>query len=98
MQARLQNRRQWLLVAADSFDILSQASEEFSEEEFWDSHSLNEQRMFTIICLIYGSNPEAHAGLLEAVGMPAEKGPACQMDYAQTARSWVRVLGGYLRE
>ena len=47
--------------------------------------------------LIYGSNPEAHTELLGAVGMPDEKGPNCQFDYAQTARSWSRVLGGYLK-
>ena len=85
------------LTAAASFNIQSQMSQEFSLAEFWDSHSLNEQRMFTIICLIYGSNPEAHPELLEAVGMPAEQGPNCQFDYAQTARSWSRVLGGYLK-
>lgn len=85
------------LTAAASFDILSQMSEEFVMAEFWDSHSLNEQRMFTIVCLIYGSDPEEHAELLDAVGMPAEEGPRCQQDYVQTARSWSRVLGEYLR-
>ena len=86
------------LTAAASFDIQSQMSQEFAMAEFWDSHSLNEQRMFTIVCLIYGSNPEKHTELLGAVGMPAEEGPRCQQDYVQTARSWSRVLGEYLRD
>ncbi|MFQ5570570.1 MAG: DUF4344 domain-containing metallopeptidase [Rhodothermales bacterium] len=85
------------LTAAASFSILSQMSEEFSLAQFWDTHSLDEQRMFSIICLIYGSHPEKHAELLGAVGMPAEEGPRCQQDYVQTARSWSRVLGDYLK-
>lgn len=85
------------LTAAASFNIQSQMSPAFSLAEFWDVHSLSEQRMFTIVCLIYGSNPEEHAELLGAVGMPAEEGPRCEQEYDQIARSWTRVLGDYLK-
>ncbi len=86
------------LGAADIFDMgLQFADKEISDEEFWGEHSLDEQRMFTIFCLIYGSNPEEHPKLLDEVGMPAEMRNECQRNYQETLRNWSRVLGDYLR-
>jgi hypothetical protein len=86
------------LAAADIFDMgLELAEDEISEAEFWDSHSLDEQRMFTIFCLIHGSDPGEHAQLLKDVGMPTEKTDECQYNYQETLRNWSRVLQGYIR-
>lgn len=35
---------------------------------YWDEHSLNEQRFFRIVCLLYGSNPNEYASLAEKLG------------------------------
>jgi hypothetical protein len=87
------------LGAADIFDMgLELAEEDIAEEEFWDAHSLDEQRMFTIFCLIHGSNPQEYSQLLQDVGMPAEKSNECQYNYQETLRNWARVLGNYLRK
>jgi hypothetical protein len=88
------------LSAADMMDATSMLEEgnEYQPSEFWDSHSLNEQRMYSIFCLIYGSNPEKHAGLLQSLGMPEEKGQSCQYDYQETLRNWTKVLEGNIRQ
>lgn len=86
------------LGAADVFDMgLELTEEEIAEEEFWGAHSLDEQRMFTIFCLIHGSDPKEHSTLLQEVGMPADMSNQCQYNYQETLRNWARVLGEYLR-
>lgn len=88
------------LSAADVMDATSalSAGQEITDAEFWDSHSLDEQRMFTIFCLIYGSNPQEHATLLEEIGMPAKQNDPCQYNYQKTLRNWSRLLGEYIRK
>lgn len=88
------------MSAADMMDATSmlEAGTEFSPAEFWDSHSLNEQRMYTIFCLIYGSNPEKHSSLLKNLGMPQEKEQSCLYNYQEKLRNWTRVLAGNIRQ
>jgi len=90
-------------IALSTADILEATAmlgsgSEITDAEFWDSHSLNEQRMFAIFCLIYGSDPQEHTTLLSDVGMPAEQHDRCTIDFQYTYRSWSRMLQGYLRE
>lgn len=87
------------LATADVFDASSylQSNSEISEAQFWDSHSLDEQRMFSIFCLIHGSDPQKHSTLLSDVGMPADQSNRCQYEYARIVRNWNRVLAGYIR-
>ncbi len=89
-------------VALSTADVMNASSSlnagsDITDAEFWDSHSLDEQRMFTIFCLIYGSNPKEHASLLSDIGMPAEQQDRCQYDYNNTYRNWGRVLEGYIK-
>lgn len=88
------------LSAADVFDatIIVQSNTEIHESEFWDAHSLSEQRMYNIFCLIYGSNPQKHPTLLEDIGMPQEQGDRCQYDFSRVYRNWGRVLEAYIRD
>lgn len=87
------------LSAADIFDATSSlsAGNEITAAEFWDSHSLDEQRMYALFCLIYGSNPEAHSVLADDLEMPDEKRNECQYDYQRSLRNWTMVLSPYLR-
>ncbi|MFM7373155.1 MAG: DUF4344 domain-containing metallopeptidase, partial [Sphaerospermopsis kisseleviana] len=40
---------------------------------FWDEHSLNYQRFYNIICLVYGKNPKEYDVLVENIGIPPER-------------------------
>ncbi len=84
-------------VALAAADVMaasaSIADTEITDAQFWDSHSLDEQRMFAIFCLIYGSDPDQHTELLWEIGMPIEEKDRCQYEYAKTLRNWARVLG-----
>lgn len=60
---------------------------------FWDEHSLNSQRYFNIVCWVYGSDPDSHAGLLGPDwGLPPERAQRCVAEYDRMNRAWMSVL------
>ena len=62
---------------------------------FWDEHSLNEQRVYDIACLVFGSDPEAFSGLVSPEFLPAERAQRCEAEYEQKSRAWSQLLGPY---
>ena len=63
---------------------------------FWDEHSLNGQRVYSITCLIYGSDPDSFAELVGEDGLPAERAARCPGEYKQKSRAWDRLLAPHL--
>lgn len=63
---------------------------------FWDEHSLNAQRVYSIACLLYGSDPEAFATLVGDDGLPEERAARCPDEYRQKSRAWDKLLGPHL--
>ena len=61
-------------------------------------HSLDEQRMYTLACLVFGSDPEHYAGLLQAVGMPAEQAPRCVAEFEEKSESWGATLSPFTKD
>lgn len=66
------------------------------ELAFWDEHSLNAQRVYSITCLLYGSDPEAYADLVGEDGLPPERAARCPEEYRQKSRAWDRLLEPHL--
>jgi hypothetical protein len=64
---------------------------------FWDEHSLDAQRMYHILCMIYGSNPEAYASLVNPDVLPEQRAKRCPYEYQQRARNWDRLLNDHLK-
>ncbi len=85
------------LVAADAFDMQTQLEDEIAVQEFWGSHSLNEQRMFALGCLVFGSDPEQYAGLLQEMEMPREQEERCVEQFQEKAASWEAVLSPFMK-
>ena len=87
------------LYAADFFSLESDASGDIIKAaEFWDSHSLSEQRMYTIACLIYGDEPEVYKDLSEIYGFDENKQNACKAEYYRAIRNWSRLLGDVVNQ
>lgn len=84
--------------AAITFDMLAAQSDEITDEEFWDEHSLGEQRYYSILCWAYGADTETMAYLIEEEWLPADRADRCVADYAQQANSWLQLLQPALRE
>ena len=84
------------ITAADLFDLESNDSDALNDAHFWSEHSLDAQRYYTTLCLIYGSAPQEYATLLTEAGMPIDRAEYCVSEYENTARSWYTLLEPHL--
>lgn len=70
-----------------------------SEPEGWDSayadtHSLDQQRYFSTVCLFYGANPEAREAVAKDLELPSERAELCPDEFAQAEAGWGAMLEG----
>jgi hypothetical protein len=65
---------------------------------YWDEHSLDEQRYYDMICLVYGHNPEKYAYLVKDGTLPEERAELCRLDYPKVANAWQQLLSPYLKQ
>jgi Putative metallopeptidase len=65
---------------------------------YWDEHSLDEQRFFDTICLVYGHDEEKFAYLVENGTLPEERAVFCTEDYEKVRSAWRKLLEPYLKQ
>lgn len=86
-----------LLTAADAFDLLAIQVEESGEEpSYWDEHSLSVQRAYAMACVLFGSDPEEYAELVDPELLPEERARRCPAEFEQKSRSWDQLLDRWL--
>ncbi|MCL4790695.1 MAG: hypothetical protein KJ040_01435 [Gammaproteobacteria bacterium] len=68
------------------------------ELPYWNNHSLNIQRFYSIACLLYGNDPEAFADLPAAIGMPAARADSCTAEWQKADRSFHWLLDNFGRK
>ncbi|WP_070968927.1 DUF4344 domain-containing metallopeptidase [Vibrio sonorensis] len=79
------------ISAADMFAFESEDRPDYYHiGEYIDEHSFDLQRYFSTLCLVYGSDPEKHANLLNEVENDylADRQDFCQFLYSSTSESW----------
>ena len=64
---------------------------------FWGEHSVDEQRAYSIICMMVGQDHEQFSGLTAAMELPEERRGRCAFDYEKTSQSWMQVLEPHMR-
>ena len=67
------------------------------EKIYWDEHSLDEQRFFDTICLVYGHDDEKYDYLVTNGTLPDERAAFCREDYEKVSRAWRQLLAPYLK-
>ena len=67
------------------------------EKIYWDEHSLDEQRFFDTICLVYGHDEEKFAYLVKNGTLPEERASYCSEDYDKINLAWRQLLAPYLK-
>ena len=88
---------QSVFSAAMSFLLQGQEKMKNSNIPYWDEHSLDMQRFYSLICLIYGKNPEKYAQLVERKVLPEQRARRCGNEYAQKQDSWSRLLAPHVQ-
>lgn len=67
------------------------------QTEFWNQHSLGEQRFYNIICLIYGDSPKKYESVISEGLLPKERAQRCGFEWKQTENSWSRLLAPHIK-
>ena len=90
----------WLLLADDDSAAVLSAASLFGSEisgatDLAAAHSLDQQRYFSMLCWVYGSDVQWRGALIEDWSLPAERAAGCSDEYAQLGRSWQRLLAAH---
>lgn len=59
---------------------------------WWDEHSTDQQRHFTVACLYYGGDPARRGHVVKDVGLPDDRAELCVAERDQVDRAWGGVL------
>jgi hypothetical protein len=65
---------------------------------YWDEHSLDEQRFFDTICLVYGHDEKKFAYLVKDGTLPEERASFCSEDYDKVNHAWRQLLAPYVTQ
>ena len=86
------------VAGASLFGLFGVNREAFEVADFWDEHSLDEQRFFNILCWVYGSDPATYGELVRESGIGEERLVRCEEEFEQIQTSWETLLGPYFKE
>jgi hypothetical protein len=84
------------LDGAVSF-ILYASLNEGEPKVYWDEHSLDEQRFYDTVCLIYGRDPEKYEYLIHDGTLPRERAEFCGEEYERISGAWQTLLAPILK-
>ena len=91
--------RDALIVAvADGWRAQSDLTGGTGTQPYWGQHALDEQRYFSIVCLMVGSDQEGFYDFALDAGLPEERIASCADDFARTKAGWRRLLDPYRRD
>lgn len=85
-----------VLSAATFFAVVSEGQGN-DDLEFWDEHSLDQQRFYDMLCLTYGSNPSQNKHLIGKNGLPPARAERCPTEFRRVDSAWKRLLAPYLK-
>jgi hypothetical protein len=69
-----------------------------SPEDYIDEHSLNQQRYYNLVCMLYGKAPDRYRGLVSRLNYPESRLNGCQLESERMFASWQRLLEPHAKE
>jgi hypothetical protein len=85
------------LAVARIFQVMSQVRRR-EPIAYWDEHSLDAQRYYDTLCMVYGRDPEGNANLVSSKALPDERAGLCKEDYLRIESSWTELLKPYTND
>lgn len=61
-------------------------------DAFSDEHSLNEQRYYNLLCMVYGRNPQEYASIVDRGLLPQSRAARCPQEAGKIVSAWARLL------
>ena len=78
--------------AADGWFLSDAEMSPEAEYAFWDEHSVDPQRAYSIVCMMVGQDAARFKDFAEQSEFPADREAKCVNDYGRTKASWEGVL------
>ena len=72
--------------------MLSRSTGAYNLDAFASTHSLGEQRYFSLQCMIYGTDPAGFADMIATGELTAERAEGCEREMHLITRAWLRLL------
>lgn len=72
----------------------SEAEAEGYDLPYADTHSLDQQRYFNLVCHFYGANPEVREDVAKELELPEDRAVGCEDEFALIEGSWGAMLDG----
>ena len=94
---RIEDGDTMALDGALSFKLYADLSKN-EPKVYWDDHSLDEQRFYDTLCLVYGHNGPGHQSLVKSGDLPAERATYCAEEYKTLRDAWRALLTPYLKQ
>jgi hypothetical protein len=69
------------------------SSRTLDESDYSDVHGLDAQRLYNVLCMAYGSDPESYGGMVEKGYLPKDRAEGCQEEFEQVAFAVRRLIG-----
>ncbi|HKP36618.1 MAG TPA: DUF4344 domain-containing metallopeptidase [Pyrinomonadaceae bacterium] len=83
-----------VMQVAYTYKLLSQDTVRFPPA-YWDEHSLDIQRYYDTLCMVYGRDPKQNQSFLVNDPLPEARAEVCEGEYKRIESSWKRLLTPY---
>lgn len=77
------------------YTFFASAQADTEPPAYYDSHSLDEQRGYQIVCMMYGVDPDFYGEIADMVDLPEDRRDTCQAESDVTFASWLGVIESY---
>jgi Putative metallopeptidase len=88
---------QYAFDAAKFFHAMSGRQRHLAPSDYWDQHSLDQQRADSIVCWVAGSSKQAYAAVSKLGIIGQDRLQTCPAEYQQKLQSWTELLRPHLR-
>jgi len=82
-----------MMDAANGWFMSAQAGEEEgAEPAYWDEHGLDQQRAYSMVCMMLGKNLDKFKDFAKDVEYPDDRVEQCADEYETTKTNWFKLL------
>ncbi len=88
--------RRLIMGTAYTYLLEVQDTDPPSMAEYADEHSTSEQRVFNLLCIAYGADPELFEDVVVMGGLPDERVEICEEEYEHIAYAYQTLIGPHI--
>ena len=96
LQLGKEEARRLIMGAAYAYMLEIQDAGPPSMEVLANEHSTSEQRVFNLLCIAYGADPELFEDLATLGGLPKERAEFCEEEYELIAYAYQTLIGPHI--